>query len=407
MSELADRRILLGVTGGIAAYKAAELVRQLRAEGAEVRVVMTRAACDFIAPLTLQAVSGERVRTELLDPDAEAAMGHIELARWAELILIAPAAADTMARLAHGHADDLLATVCLASEAPVAVAPAMNRQMWAHPATRANAAMLAERGVELLGPAMGDQACGETGAGRMREPAELVGDCRGLLGTRALAGRRVLITAGPTREALDPVRFIANHSTGRMGFAIARAAVRAGARVTLVTGPVEQPTPAGCERVDVEDARAMLAAVEARIDDCDIFVATAAVADYRPAELAASKIKKTGARARMTLELERNPDILASVGARRCRPFVVGFAAETDHLAENARAKREAKGADLICANEVGAGRGFGDVDSALRVFGPVGEVRIGPGPKTALAAELVELIGREYPRAVTAVDTA
>jgi len=398
MSRLAGQNILLGVTGGIAAYKAAELTRLLTAAGARVRVIMTRSACDFIGPLTLQALSGERVRTDLLDPEAEAAMGHIELARWADLILVAPASADSIARLAQGRADDLLATVCLASEAPLVVAPAMNRVMWAHAATRENVERLRARGVEILGPDSGDQACGEVGAGRMREPAALVADLENLLpGGEALAGVRVMVTAGPTREAIDPVRYLSNHSSGRMGFAIAAAAARAGAIVTLVAGPVERPTPPGVERIDVDSAQSMLTAVEARVADCDLFIATAAVADYRPADVAASKIKK-GDETERTLALARNPDILATVAARADKPFTVGFAAETDQVAEYARDKRARKNIDMICANVVGDGAGFGDVDSSLQVFWVGGEHSLGPAAKERLARELIELIADRLP---------
>lgn len=393
---LADRRILLGVSGGVAAYKAAELTRLLVRAGARVRVVMTRAAQEFVAPLTFQALSGERVRTDLLDADAEAAMGHIELARWAEAVLVAPASADTMARLAQGRADDLLAALCLATEAPVALAPAMNRVMWANPATAANARTLVERGVSLLGPERGELAEGETGEGRMREPADLVADLEALLGPRVLDGLRVLVTAGPTREALDPVRYLSNHSSGRMGFAVAEAAARAGAAVTLVAGPVERPTPPGVARVDVESAGDMETAVMARVDDTDLFIATAAVSDYRPSEVAGQKIKKGDASGH-TLALARNPDILGAVCARRPRPFAVGFAAETESLAEQAQAKRRAKGADVICANDVGGGRGFGDVESTLEVLWEAGSRRLGPARKHRLARELVVVLAERY----------
>ncbi len=392
MSGLAERRILLGVTGGIAAYKAAEFTRLLTKAGAQVRVVMTRAAQDFVGPLTFQALSGEKVHTDLLDPDAEAAMGHIELARWADLVVIAPASADCIARLAQGHADDLLTTICLATESPLAIAPAMNQAMWAHAATADNVERLRARGVTILGPASGDQACGETGSGRMREAAELLGDCTELLGPRVLAGRHVVITAGPTREALDPVRYLSNHSSGRMGFAIAASAARAGARVTLVSGPVQRPTPAGVERIDVQSAREMKTAVDTHIDGADVFIATAAVADYRPAEFAERKIKKGDEDGR-TLALARNPDILAAVCARSPRPYCVGFAAETDTVADNAQAKRRSKGADLICANAVGAGIGFGDVDSTLELFDDRGSVRLGPADKESLARDLIAAI--------------
>lgn len=395
MSKLTGQKILLGVTGGIAAYKAAELVRLLTTAGAHVRVVMTRSACDFIGPLTLQALSGERVRTDLLDPEAEAAMGHIELARWADLVLVAPASADSIARLAQGRADDLLATVCLATEAPLVVAPAMNRVMWAHAATRDNVACLRARGVEILGPDQGDQACGEVGAGRMREPADLVaGLARIHRASQALAGVNLVITAGPTREALDPVRYLSNHSSGRMGFAIAGAAARAGARVTLIAGPVTRPTPTGVERIDVDSAAQMLAAVEAHMGDCRLFIATAAVADYRPATTAEHKIKKDddGATER-ALRLVRNPDILATVAARTDGPYTVGFAAETHDVTAYAQAKRRRKGVDMICANTVGEGVGFGDVDSSLHVFWDAGEKVLGPGAKEDLARDLVALV--------------
>ena len=392
MSRLSERHILLGVSGGIAAYKAAELTRLCKRAGAHVRVVMTRAAQQFVGPLTFQALSGERVHTDLLDPDAEAAMGHIELARWADLVIVAPASADTLARLAHGHADDLLTTLALATEAPLAIAPAMNQQMWAHAATQANVARLRERGAAILGPASGDQACGETGAGRMHEPAELLAACAELLGPQVLAGQRVLITAGPTREALDPVRYLSNYSSGRMGFALAGAAARAGAQVTLISGPVERPTPAGVERVDVDSARAMDAAVQARVNTADVFIATAAVADYRPVDVAEHKIKK-GDETGRTLALTRNPDILGNVCARSPRPFCVGFAAETEAVAEHARDKLRRKGADLICANTVGAGVGFGDVTSRLELVDDHASVTLGPADKETLAGELVQAI--------------
>ena len=392
MSKLAERRILLGITGGIAAYKSAELTRLLKQAGAQVRVAMTRSAQDFVGALTFQALSGERVHTDLLDADAEAAMGHIELARWADAVLIAPASADCIARLAHGRADDLLTTICLATEAPLAVAPAMNRVMWAHAATRANVDCLRQRGVTMLGPDSGDQACGEIGAGRMSEPLQLVEDLADLLGPRHLAGQRVLITAGPTREALDPVRYLSNRSSGRMGYAIAASAARAGATVTLVSGPVARATPTGVERIDVETACEMESAVQARVDGCDLFIATAAVTDYRPTEVAGQKLKK-GEESGRTLALTHNPDILAGVCARQPRPYCVGFAAETEALADHAQTKRRRKGADLICANTVGNGAGFGDVDSTLELFWEGGAQTLGPATKETLARELVALL--------------
>ncbi len=396
MSGLVNRHILLGVTGGIAAYKAAELVRLLRRAGAEVRVVMTRAATEFVTPLTFQALSGHPVRCELFDAAAEAGMDHIELARWADLVLVAPASADFLARLAGGRADDLLATLCLATAAPIAVAPAMNQQMWQAAATQTNVARLLERGVALFGPDAGEQACGEVGPGRMMEPAALLERVRAHFGGGALAGVRLLLTAGPTREAIDPVRFISNRSSGRMGFAVAEAAVAAGAAVTLVAGPVALPTPPGVRRIDVESAEQMLAAVAA--EPCDIFVATAAVADYRPLEQADSKIKKE--QAELSLTLGRNPDILAGVAAERPAVFTVGFAAETDNLEQYARAKLAAKGLDMIAANWVGAraaGAGFDSEDNALQVYWKDGGALLELAPKRELARRLVTLIAERY----------
>ena len=396
MADLDGKRILLGVTGGIAAYKSADLMRRLRDAGAEVRVVMTAGAQEFVRPLTFQAVSGNPVHTSLLDPDAEAAMGHIELARWADVVLIAPASADVLARLAHGLADDLLSTLCLATDAPVAVAPAMNRLMWAHPATQANVRTLTERQVAIFGPGAGDQACGETGDGRMLEPLELVTALGGVLPRPLLAGRHVLLTAGPTREAIDPVRYITNRSSGRMGFALAAAAARCGARVTLVAGPVNQPTPAGVERIDVESAEEMHQAVMQRVAECDIFVACAAVADYRAATPAEAKIKKQADT--MDIALVRNPDILADVAARPQPPFTVGFAAETHDMQEHAEDKRRRKGLDMIAANWVGRpGSGFEAEDNALEVTWEGGGLSLGPEPKTRLAVGLMECIAERF----------
>ncbi len=385
-------RILLGVTGGIAAYKSPELVRRLRERGAEVQVVMTAGAQRFITPLTLQAVSGRAVRTDLWDATAEAAMGHIELARWAQLVLIAPASAGFIARLATGQADDLLTTLCLATEAPLAIAPAMNRVMWAHAATRANVATLEERGVTVLGPATGEQACGEVGAGRMDEPLEIINGVMKLLRTGgALLGRRVLITAGPTRECIDPVRFVSNRSSGKMGFAVAQAAREAGAEVVLVSGPVALPTPAGVRRVDVESAADMLAAVLQEIERTDIFISTAAVADYRPAQAYAQKIKKTSDR--MDLAMQRTVDVIATVAARAQRPFVVGFAAETEAIEQNARTKLLKKNLDMIAANEVGADKAFDCEDNQLVVLWRSGRKEFRRAPKVVLAQQLVALI--------------
>ncbi|MCB1821688.1 MAG: bifunctional phosphopantothenoylcysteine decarboxylase/phosphopantothenate--cysteine ligase CoaBC, partial [Candidatus Competibacteraceae bacterium] len=393
LQPLDNTRILLGVTGGIAAYKSADLTRRLGEAGADVQIAMTPAATAFVAPLTFQALSGRPVRTELLDVNAEAGMGHIELARWADLILIAPATADFLARLAHGMANDLLSTLCLATDRPLAVAPAMNRLMWRNVATQDNCRLLARRGVKIWGPGSGEQACGEVGVGRMLEPLELRNLVVELLGGKEtgaqwqpapsdsppltaetlapydLQGLTVLLTAGPTREALDPVRFISNRSTGKMGFAVAAAAAMAGAQVILVSGPVHLSTPSGVERVDVESALEMHEAVMNRVRQADIFIATAAVADYRAAQMAEQKIKKTDET--LTLELARNPDILAEVAALRShRPFTVGFAAETHDVLRYAEDKRRRKNLDLIAANQVGiAGRGFESEQNALHVL--------------------------------------
>jgi phosphopantothenoylcysteine decarboxylase/phosphopantothenate--cysteine ligase len=395
MGFLSGKHILLGVTGGIAAYKSAELVRSLRAQQAEVRVVMTPGAREFITPLTLQALSGNPVHTELLDARAEMAMGHIELARWADVLLVAPATADFLARLAQGRANDLLAAVCLACEVPVAVAPAMNRAMWENAATTDNIARLRDRDIRIFGPGVGDQACGESGPGRMLEPEALVTGLSDLFCTGSLAGRRVLVTAGPTREAIDPVRFIGNRSSGRMGYAVAAAAAEAGALVTLVSGPVSLPAPPRVQRIDVESAVDMLTAVMDNIGGVDIFIGVAAVADYRPATMAARKIKKrdTG----MRLELTRNPDILAAVAALPAAPFTVGFAAETEDLAVNARQKLAAKSVDMIAANVVGAGQGFETGQNALTVFWADGEQRLGRTGKDRLARRLVQLIVERF----------
>jgi len=392
MATQVPTRILLGVTGGIAAYKSAELVRRLRDRGAEVQVVMTAGARQFVTPLTFQALSGRPVRTDLWDDAAEAAMGHIELGRWADQVLIAPASADFLARLAHGLADDLLTTLCLASGAPLSVAPAMNRLMWANAATQANVALLRSRGVTVLGPAEGDQACGETGPGRMLEPAEILDVLapRGAV-NRALAGLKVLITAGPTRERIDPVRFITNRSSGKMGFAVAEAAREAGAEVVLVSGPVNVATPPGVRRVDVETAEQMMVAVDEHLAGTDIFIAAAAVSDYRPVQCASEKIKKTSDS--LTLALSRTTDILATVAARAPRPFVVGFAAETQNVERNALAKLEGKRLDLIAANQVGDNLAFDCEDNALTVYWPGGRQDLGRAPKRQLAAALVSLI--------------
>jgi phosphopantothenoylcysteine decarboxylase/phosphopantothenate--cysteine ligase len=393
---LKGSRILLGVSGGIAAYKACELTRGLRELGAEVQVLMTAAAQQFVTPMTFQALSGRPVRIDLWDPLAEAAMGHIELARFAEQIVIAPASADCLARLAHGLASDLLSTVCLASAAPLLIAPAMNQQMWRHPATQANLTQLLQRGVRCIGPETGAQACGDHGPGRMAEPSQIIAD---LLAQRAqaqvLAGRRLLISAGPTFEDIDPARFIGNRSSGRMGFAIAAAAAAMGAETTLIAGPVALATPTGVRRIDVRSAAEMHAAVLREVGGNEVFIAAAAVADYRPATPQSRKIKRTAQA--LELSLIPNPDIVAAVAALPNRPLVVGFAAETEDLLVHARSKLERKHLDLICANQIGvAGTGFECDDNQLTLLWPGGERALAPAPKTELArALLLEIAAR------------
>ncbi len=398
--SLAQRRVLLGVSGGIAAYKSCELVRRLRELGAQVRVVMTEGATHFVTPMTFQALSGAPVRVSLWDESAEAAMGHIELARWAERILVAPASADLLARLAHGQADDLLTTLCLASAAPLAVAPAMNQQMWAHPSVQANLATLRSRGVTVLGPAAGEQACGDIGSGRMLEPLQLRDALAASFGGGALAGRRVVVSAGPTYEDIDPVRFIGNRSSGKMGFAVAEAAALAGAHVILVAGPVSLPTPVGVvERVDVRSAAQMHAAVIEASADADIYIAAAAVGDYRPQQVAPCKLKKQ-AGAALTLTLAENPDILATLSAQPTHPFLVGFAAETHDVATYAQDKLRRKKLDMIAANRVGEGLGFETAENALTLYWEGGSKELPRANKTELARELVARIAERLQRA-------
>jgi phosphopantothenoylcysteine decarboxylase / phosphopantothenate---cysteine ligase len=391
------KRILLGVTGGIAAYKSADLVRRLRERGAHVQVVMTAAAREFVTTTTFQALSGHPVRTDLWDTQAEAAMGHIELARWAELLLVAPASADFLARLAHGLADDLLSTLALATAAPIAVAPAMNQLMWSNAATQSNVALLQQRGVRVLGPGIGDQACGEVGPGRMLEPLEITGLIAPLLSQGgALQGQRVLVTAGPTRECIDPVRFVSNRSSGKMGFAMAQALQEQGADVVLVSGPVTLATPPGVRRIDVESCDQMYAAVERELPGTAIFVGTAAVADYRPLQCAPQKIKKTSES--LELELTRTVDILAHVSASTPRPFVVGFAAETHSVEQHARAKLMAKNLDLIAANEVGHTKAFDcDHNALLVLWRGGGRVELPSSSKCELAHALTNVIVERY----------
>jgi phosphopantothenoylcysteine decarboxylase/phosphopantothenate--cysteine ligase len=390
------KRILLGVTGGIAAYKSADLVRRLMERGAQVQVVMTAGAQQFVTPTTFQALSGRPVRTDLWDAAAEAAMGHIELARWADLVLIAPASADFLARLTHGLADDLLTTLCLATTAPIAVAPAMNHVMWLNAATQANAQILASRGVRILGPGVGDQACGETGPGRMLEPLDIASKVDLLL-TRPgpLQGRRVVVTAGPTRECIDPVRFVSNRSSGKMGFAMAQALQEAGATVSLVSGPVSLPTPQGVRRIDVESAEQMYEAVRRELPGTAIFVGTAAVADYRPACCLDQKIKKKTET--LSLDLIRTTDILAQVSNCASRPFVVGFAAETNAVEQHARMKLEAKKLDMIAANEVGHTKAFDCDENALLVLWKDGRIELPSASKRELARALTGVIVERY----------
>lgn len=398
--SLTNKNVLLGIGGGIAAYKSADLVRRLKERGFDVRVVMSQSAMEFITPLTLQALSGHPVASSLLDPAAEAAMGHIELARWADLVIIAPATANLLARINAGMADELITTTCLATEAPIALCPAMNQQMYRNLATQANLTSLASRGFTLWGPASGSQACGEVGPGRMLEPleiAELASDFFAAKEVSALplAGQSVLITAGPTREAIDPVRYISNHSSGKMGFALAKAAADMGAAVTLVSGPVNLSTPKGVTRIDVESAQNMLDAVMDNVDKKDIFIGCAAVADYRISDIATCKIKKSTEE--MQLALVRNPDILATVASLPNRPFVVGFAAETHDVEAYAHDKLKRKNLNMIAANDVSiAGLGFNADANALRVFWPHGSQDLPATDKLTLARQLLSLIVKE-----------
>ena len=352
MNRLTNKRVLLGVTGGIAAYKSADLVRRLQDEGADVRVVMTRSAQEFITPLTMQALSNHPVHLDLLNTETESVMGHIELARWADVVLIAPATADFIARLTAGHGDDLLTTICLAAECGVIVAPAMNQAMWAKPSTQQNKQLLMQRGVALLEPDVGVQACGETGAGRLMDVQEIVTALASRFKTASLTGRHIVITAGPTREAIDPVRYISNHSSGKQGYALALAGIEAGARVTLISGPTNINPPDRATVIAVQSADEMLAAVMSSINDCDIFIGVAAVADYKPASVERQKIKKSSGNA-MELHLIQNQDILKTVANLENRPFTVGFAAETENVIEHARTKLAAKNLDMIIANNV------------------------------------------------------
>ncbi|EHU9473447.1 bifunctional phosphopantothenoylcysteine decarboxylase/phosphopantothenate--cysteine ligase CoaBC [Vibrio vulnificus] len=395
MQTLAGKKILLGISGGIAAYKCADLTRRLKERGAEVQVVMTKAAKEFMTPLTMQAVSGRPVSDSLLDPAAEASMGHIELAKWADLILLAPATADLIARMAAGMGNDLLTTLVLATDAPVAVSPAMNQQMYRNVATQENIATLSRRGMEIWGPAAGEQACGDVGPGRMLEPMQLVALCEQFFQPKPLQDKSILITAGPTREAIDPVRYITNHSSGKMGYALAQAAMQLGANVTLISGPVSLPTPVNVNRINVDSAQEMYDAVMAQASDHDIFISCAAVADYRPATIAEQKLKKTDDSDEMTITMVKNPDIVASVSAMtENRPFTVGFAAETNDVEVYARRKLEKKKLDLLCANDVSVeGQGFNSSDNAITLYWSQGEKALPLNSKAALSMEILKQI--------------
>lgn len=393
MISLSNKQIVLGITGGIAAYKSAELVRRLQDAGASVHVVMTAAAQEFITPLTLQALSGNPVHTTLLDPAAEAGMGHIQLARWADVVLIAPASADFMARLTHGQGDDLLTTICLATAAPIAIAPAMNQGMWKNPSTQANLQTLITRNIHIFGPADGGQACGDVGPGRMLEPQDLVSATAGLFQTGLLAGKKVVITAGPTREAIDPVRYISNHSSGKMGYALAQAAMEAGAKTVLISGPTALAAPERVELISVTTAEEMLQASLSQATECDVFIAAAAVADYRPAQAAAQKMKKTD-KDELTLTLVKNPDIVATIAALEQKPFTIGFAAESENVLEYAQQKLQRKKLDLIIANNISInGIGFNSDENAVTVIDQQQRMDISQRSKHQLAHELIKIV--------------
>ena len=395
MYQLKNKRIVLGVTGGIAAYKAAILLRLLTQHGADVRVVMSKNACEFITPLTMQALSGKPVHIDLLDADTESAMGHIDLARWADVVVVAPASANFMARVANGFAEDLLSTLCLATEAPIMLAPAMNQQMWLNQATQKNIQILTDRDIVLLGPDSGSQACGEVGPGRMLEPEVIAEQVAQSFSTGLLSGSRLLITAGPTREAIDPVRYITNRSSGKMGFALANAAVEAGADVAVVSGPVSISKPERVKMIEVQSTSEMHQAVMQQINGQDIFISAAAVADYGLESVAEQKIKKSDEL--LQLALQKNPDILAEVAALDCSPFTVGFAAETEELLKNAQTKLQKKKLDMIAANQVGDNLGFDQDENALTVVWRDGQQEFAKASKDKLARELIALIAKRY----------
>ena len=399
MARLLNRNFIIGVTGSIAAYKAAEITRELKREGANVRVIMTDGACEFITPLTLQALSGNPVHTGLLDTDAEAAMGHIELARWADSLVIAPASADSIARLVQGRADDLLGACALATPAPVFVAPAMNQEMWAKAATQENIHVLQQRGITILGPDSGSQACGDIGAGRLLEPSEIIESLIATFLTGQLAGKHVVITAGPTREPLCPVRYLSNRSSGKMGYALAEACVNAGARTTLISGPVHCQAPPGVVLVPVETTQEMLDASMAASDDADIFIGAAAVVDFRPESVATQKIKREGSTT-MDLRLVSNPDIIASIAARRARPsLVVGFAAETNDVTTYARDKLKKKRLDFIFANDVSdSAIGFNSDSNAGTLISADNDITMALSSKRVLAETMIAELAKHLP---------
>ena len=394
MESLINKNILLGVTGGIAAYKSAEIVRGLKKAGSSVRVVMTQSAQEFITPLTLQALSGNPVSTDLLDAEAEAAMGHIELARWADAILIAPATANTIARLSSGRADDLLSSITLAFDGPIGLAPAMNQAMWKDERTQSNIKNLENKDFSLYGPGSGEQACGDIGLGRMLEPTEIVELFASLFKAGSLSNKSVLITAGPTQEPIDPVRYVTNRSSGKMGYALAEAAVEAGAQVTLVSGPVNIKPPASCNLVPVETAQEMYDAVMHHVRGKDVYIGTAAVADYSPSKVESSKIKKKGNNEALVLKMKENQDILKTVSDMKDRPYMVGFAAETEDLLKNARKKLEKKKIDLIIANDVSdKSIGFDSEENEVTLITNSEEVLLDRSSKKKIAKRIVEFI--------------
>ena len=401
---LTGKKILLGIAGGIAAYKCVELTRRLKEQGADVRVVMTQSAKEFITPLTMQAISGHAISDDLLDPRAELGMGHIELARWADLVLLTPATANLIARLRAGFADELLTTLCLASTAPIVVSPAMNMEMYLAPSTQENINVLAERGFHIWGPGEGVQACGDVGPGRMLEPDDLVGRVIEVLDDKARVfdGVNITITAGPTLEALDPVRYLSNHSSGKMGYSLAEIAEKMGANVTLISGPVNLSTPKNVNRIDVKSAREMHQASLADLNHCDIFIACAAVADYRPETFEQEKIKKQQSVDDLTIKLVKNPDIIADVASNKDRPFCVGFAAETQNVEDYAKGKLARKGLNLIAANDVAkAGQGFNSAENALTVFSNKAQFNIALADKKQVAAQLLDIIYQEYQQTI------